>query len=613
MRAFFRFVPALFLIASVAAARADDGGTVLHGLSLFGAFKYGPEFTHFDYVDPDAPKGGTVTLAAIGTYDTLNPFTLRGIAADGAGGIFDTLMIGAADEVSVQYGLVAQSVERAPDNSWVLFHLRPEARFHDGSPMTPEDVVWTFETLKTKGHPSFRITLADVVKAEVVGAHEVKFTFANGDNREAPLYVGQLPVLSRKYWEGRDFEKTTVEPPLGSGPYRIESVEPGRSITYARVKDYWAQNLPVRRGTGNFDTLRYDYYRDTSVALEAFKAGQYDFRQEFTAKDWATGYDSPALRQKLILKDEIHHQLTEGMQGFVFNTRKPLFQDPRVRQALGYAFDFEWINKNLMYGAYQRTKSWFSNSVFAATGLPGAAERAILEKYRGRIPEAVFTTPYEPPTTDGSGNLHDNLREALRLLKQAGWSFKGDQLVNDKTGEPFTFEILYPEERLQRIMIPFSQNLARLGIRTQLRLVDPAQYQNRVRDFDYDFIMNRWGGSFPPGNELRDLFTGEAAKTPGSSNFMGAADPVLDALVEETVSAKTLDEVTNAAHALDRVALYGYYVIPHYYSGTFRVAYWDKFGRPKVAPKYALGFDAWWVDPAREAQMAQQKQGIKAQ
>ncbi len=605
------FLALAFLLPSLA-ARAEDGGAQ-HGIAIFGKFKYGPDFTHFDYVNPDAPKGGAVKLAAIGTYDTLNPFTLRGIAADGVGAIFDTLMVGSNDEISVQYGLVAQSVERAPDNSWIVFNLRPEARFHDGSPMTPEDVVWTFETLKTKGHPVWRITLADVVKAEKTGEHAVKFTFRNGDNREAPIYVGQLPVLSKRYWEGRDFEKTTVEPPLGSGPYKIESFEPGRSITYARVKDYWAANLPVRRGSNNFDSIRYDYYRDMSVALEAFKAGQYDWRQEFTAKDWATGYDSPALRAGLIVKQEIPYEVTEGMQGFVYNTRKPLFQDPRVREALAYAFDFQWLNKNLMYGAYKRTKSWFSNSIFAATGKPSPAELEILNKYKGRIPDAVFTTPYEPPMTNGSGDIRDNLRQALRLLKEAGWSFKGSRLVNDKTGQPFEFEILNFEERVERIMLPFTQNLARLGIKAQLRLVDPAQYQNRIRDFDYDMIMNRWGGSFPPGNELLNIFTSQSAKTPGSDNYMGAADPVLDELVQNVVSAKDLDRLTMAARVLDRVALYGYYVIPQWYAGYFRVAYWDKFGRPKIAPKYALGFDDWWIEPARETATSAKKQEIKTQ
>lgn len=590
------------LLAWGAPPVAEAAGS--HGFSPFGELKYGPDFKNFDYADPDAPKGGTVRLSSVGTFDTLNPFTLRGIAAAGIGSIFDTLMAPSEDEISAQYGLIAQTVELAPDRTSISYQLRPEARFQDGSPVTPEDVVFTFETLKTKGHPSFRIALADVVKAEKTGPRGVKFTFANGDNREAPLYVGQLPVLSRKYWEGRKFEDTTLDAPLSSGPYKVAAVEPGRSITFERVKDYWAKDLPVRRGSNNFDTIRYDYYRDMSVSLEAFKAGQFDWRQEFTAKDWATGYDVPAAKDGRIVKEQIPNAIPAGMQAFVYNTRKPLFQDRRVREALGYAFDFEWANKNLMYDAYHRTKSWFANSVFASSGLPGKEELAILEKFRGRIPDTVFTQAYEPPKTDGTGNIRDNLRKGLELLKEAGWSFKGGRLVDDRTGKNFEFEILYDDQRMERILLPFKQNLERIGITAQLRLVDPAQYQNRVRDFDYDMITGIWGGSMPPGNELRDMFSGEAAKTPGTSNYMGVADPVVDALVEEAISTQKLDKLTIAAHALDRVLLQNHYVIPEWYAGYFRVAYWNKFGRPATPPKYGIGFDDWWIDPAREKTLA---------
>lgn len=602
-----RCLPSAALILPLLLAPAMPlaaGAAESHGFSPFGELKYGPDFKNFDYVNPDAPKGGTVRLSAIGTFDTLNPFTLRGLAAAGVTAIYDTLMMPSQDEISSQYGLIAQSVELAPDHASILYHLRPEARFHDGSPVTPEDVVFTFETLKTKGHPSFRIALADVVKAEKAGPYAVRFAFANGNNREAPLYVGQLPVLPRKYWEGRKFEDTTLDPPLGSGPYRIAAVEPGRSVTFERVKDYWAKDLPVRRGSNNFDRIRYDYYRDMSVSLEAFKAGQFDWRQEFTAKDWATGYDVPAAKDGRIVKDQIPNGIPAGMQALIYNTRKPFFQDRRVREALGYAFDFEWANKSLMYDAYRRTKSWFANSVFAASGLPGKEELAILERFRGRIPDTVFTQPYEPPKTDGTGNIRENLRKGLQLLKEAGWSFREGRLVDDRTGKNFEFEILYDDQRMERILLPFKQNLERIGVVAQLRLVDPAQYQNRVRDFDYDMISGIWAGSMPPGNELRDMFSSEAAKTPGTSNYMGVADPVADALVEEVVSAQKLDRLTIAAHALDRVMLQNHDVIPQWYAGYFRVAYWNKFGRPARAPDYGLGFDDWWIDPAREATLA---------
>jgi len=593
-------LPALFLaLVPFLAQAAESRGS--YGFSPFGELKYAKDFKHFDYVNADAPKGGMVRLASVGTFDTLNPFTLRGMAGAGAGSVFDTLMIPSEDEISAQYGLIAHSVELAPDRKSILYRLRPEARFHDGSPIGPEDVVFTFETLKEKGHPSYRIMLAEVVKAEKTGEHEVKFSFANGNNREVPLYVGQLPILSKKYWQGKKFEDTTLDAPLGSGPYKVAAVEPGRSITYERVKDYWAKDLPVRRGSNNFDTIRYDYYRDMSVSLEAFKAGQFDWRQEYTAKDWATGYDVPAVKDGRIVKEQIPNGIPAGMQGFVFNTRKPLFQDRRVREALNYAFDFEWANKTLMYDAYHRTESWFANSVFASSGLPAGEELAILEKYRGRVPETVFTQAFELPKTDGSGNIRDNLRKGLQILKDAGWSFKEGKLVNDKTGQNFAFEILYDDQRMERIILPFKQNLERMGITAQLRLVDPAQYQNRVRDFDYEMITTVWGPSLPPGNELRDMFSAEAANTPGTANYMGVADPVVDALVEEVVSAQKIEPLTIAARALDRVLLSNQYVIPQWYAGYFRVAYWNKFGRPATPPKYGIGFDQWWIDPALES------------
>lgn len=589
--------------SQTAAAR----GASAHGLSMYGDLKYGPGFRHFAYASPDAPKGGDVRLAAIGTFDTLNPFVLKGVAAAGIAELFDTLTVGSADEPFSQYGLVAESIEAPADRSWVAFGLRPEARFHDGSPMTADDVIWTFETLKTKGHPFFRSYYAQVVKAEKASERKVRFTFGPGDNRELPLIVGQLPVLSRAYWSKRDFEKTTLEPPLGSGPYKVEAVDAGRSITYRRVKDYWAAKLPVKVGTDNFDTIRYDYYRDITVAVEAFKGGEYDFRAENVAKNWATAYNVPAVAQGLIKKEEIRNEVPTGMQAFVYNTRRPMFQDPRVRRALAHAFDFEWTNRNLFYGAYSRTRSFFSNSELASSGLPGPDELRVLELFRGKVPEEVFTKEYRPPTTDGSGNNREGAREALNLLKEAGWVVKGQKLVNATTGEPLAFEILLSDPTWERIALPFAKNLERLGVTARVRTVDTAQYQNRIDGFDFDMTVWLWGQSLSPGNEQRDLWGSAAAGVRGSRNLAGIRDPVVDRLIDLVITAPDRKSLVARTRALDRVLLWGHYVIPHWHIQAFRVAYWDKFGRPATTPKYALGFDTWWIDAKKEAALARRK------
>ncbi|MGO8916675.1 MAG: extracellular solute-binding protein [Stellaceae bacterium] len=591
---------ALAAAAGLVPAAAEDGVTRSHGLSLFGDLKYGADFKNFDYANPDAPKGGSVRYAAVGTFDTLNPYQLKGNKAAGLALLFDTLMAASYDEPSSEYGLVAESVDLPRDRRWVQYNLRPEARFHDGSPITPEDVIWTLDTLKTKGDPHYRLYYADVIKAEKVGEHGVRFTFRSGDNRELPDIVGQLPVLPRTYWEGRDFEKTTLEPPLGSGPYKIDSVDAGRYIVYRRVADYWAKDLPVARGRNNFDVLRYDFYRDRQIALEAFKAGAYDIREEFTSKNWAIGYDSPALREGLFKKEDIPNKMPQGMQGLVYNLRRPLFGDRRVRAALDYLFDFEWTNKNLFYGAYKRTKSYFPNTDLAATGLPTPQELQILTQYKGEIPDEVFTEAYEPPTTDASGNIRDNIRQALRLLKEAGWSVKNERLVNDETGQPFEFEFLYPEADFERIFLPFKQNLARIGIVMNLRNVDPAQYQNRMNKFDYDMTMVRFPATLSPGNEQRDLFGSAAADEEGSDNIMGVKSKAVDALIDLIVSAPSRPELMVRAHAYDRVLLQGHYLITGWYQSSFHVTFWDRFGRPKENPPYALATDTWWIDPQRE-------------
>ena len=591
---------------SMAATEPAPAGS--HGISLFGELKYGPDFKNFDYANPNAPKGGMMKLSAIGTYDTLNPYIVKGVPATGIGQIFDTLTTASEDEPGSEYGLVAETIEVAPDKLSVLYTLRKEARFHDGSPMTPADMVWTFETLRQKGHPMYRSYYGDVTKVEPEGERGIRFRFKDANNRELPQILGQMPVLSKAYWSGKDFEKTTLDPPLGSGAYKIDSLDPGRSITYRRVADYWGANLPVNKGRFNVDVIRYDYYRDGTIALEAFKAGQYDVRRENSSKSWATGYDSPALREGLIKKETIPNQLPSGMQGLGYNLRRPMFQDPRVRQALAYGFDFEWSNKNLFYGLYKRTRSYFDNSELAATGVPQGEELKILEPFRGKIPDEVFTKEYDPPKYDGSGNIRDGLREALNLLKAAGWTFKSEKLVNDQTGQPFEFEIVLNDPQMERIVLPFAKNLERMGISAHVRTIDTAQYEKRMETFDYDMAIEVFGQSLSPGNEQREFWGSKAADEQGSRNTLGIKNPVIDELVEALIRAPDRASLVAHTHALDRILQYGYYVIPQFHLGAFWIAYWDKFRRPEVSPKYGFGLDSWWVDPKAE-QTVEAKKG----
>jgi microcin C transport system substrate-binding protein len=595
LAAFAGLLPAAAIVPNAAA----QDGAASHALILHGAPKYPADFPHFDYANPDAPKGGEVILAAIGTFDSLNPFILRGVAAAGLGLAFDTLLTGSYDEAFTEYGLLAESIELPADRKWVAFTLRPEARFHDGKPVTAADVVWSFEMLKSKGAPFYRAYYADVQKAEALGEHKVKFSFGGPTNMELPLIIGQMPVLPKHYFADKEFERTTLEPIPGSGPYRIASFEPGRAITYERVADYWARDLGVNKGRHNFDRIRFDYYRDATVAIEAFKAGAYDFRQENSAKEWATAYDFPALRQGLVVQREIPHELPTGMQGFVMNTRRAIFSDPRVRQAMNYAFDFEWSNKALFHGAYSRTESYFSNSELASRGLPEGEELKILERFRGQIPDTVFTTEYKAPVTDGSGNNRANLRIALGLLREAGWQVKDGKLVN-AAGEPFAFEILLSSPTFERVALPYAKNLERLGIQASVRTVDTAQYQNRTDNFDFDMTVEGWGQSLSPGNEQRDFWGSSRRDEPGSRNTAGIADPVVDQLIDLVIQAPDRESLIARTRALDRVLLWGHYVVPHWHIRVFRTVYWNKFAQPEIAPKYALGFlDLWWIDPAK--------------
>ena len=595
------------LLSCSGMALAGQDVMVSYALAMHGTPKYGPDFRHFDYVNPNAPKGGDVRLHAIGTFDTLNAFTLKGVPAVGIGLIYDTLLTSSYDEAFSEYGLLVEKVRIPEDRSWVSFTLRKEARWHDGKPVSPEDVIFSLETLKSKGHPFYRAYYANVTGVEKTGDREVKFTFSGGENRELPLIIGQMPVFPKHYWENRDFEKTTLDPPLGSGPYRIQSFDPGRSITYTRLHDYWGKDLPVQKGRHNFDSLRYDYYRDSTVALEAFKAGEYDFRNENVSKDWATAYDVPAVKNGMIKKEVIRHEQPTGMQGFVFNTRRPMFKDRQVRKALAFAFDFEWANKNLFYGQYTRTKSYFSNSELASEGLPGPEEMKILEPFRKVLPGEVFTEEYDPPKTEGDGNIRSNLREALKLLQSSGWVIKERKMVHKGTGDPFSFEILLNSPSWERICLPFAKNLERLGIDVSVRTVDTAQYQKRIEEFDFDMIVDVFPQSLSPGNEQRDFWGSKAADEKGSRNSIGIKDPTVDALIDFVISAPDRESLIARTRALDRVLLWGYYIIPHWHIQSFRVAYWDKFGRPELTPKYSLGFDTWWIDPQKEQRLQDRK------
>jgi len=572
-----------------------------HGLSVFGDLKYPPDFEHFDYADPDAIKGGSVTLGRVGSYDNLNPWILKGQAAIGATTLYDTLTARSNNEPGTAYGLLAESIEVADDKRWVIFRLRREARWHDGVALTADDVVWTFDSIMSEGHPRYRTYWQAVATAEAIDPHTVKFSFKEGNNAELPLIIGELPVMPKHFWAEREFATTTLEPLLGSGPYRFGKIDPGRSISYERVDDYWGRNLPVRVGHENFDVLRYDYYRDASVMLEAFKAGDIDFRLENIARNWATAYEFPAVKEGRVVREELPDKALQTMQGFVVNLRQARFQDRRVREALGYAFDFEWMNENLFFGAYERTHSYFQNSEMQASGLPDGRELEILENLREQVPQSVFTEEFSLPSTDGSGNLRANYRQALRLFKEAGFSVRDGKMTNDATGENLDMEFLLGSASFEKIGLAYAKTLERLGITLKVRIVDSAQYEKRSEDFDFDMIIGAWRQSESPGNEQVDYWGSSTANKPGSRNTMGIANPAVDAIIKLIVAADSRDEQVAAARALDRVLLHERYIIPQWFGPTHRVAYWNKFSHPEIMPTTVLGFETWWVDPEKDA------------
>lgn len=602
------FAAGFGLVAFSGPAMAQQGPIRTHALSLLGDPALPADFPHWPWVNPDAPKGGEVTLTALGSFDSLNPFILRGTAAVGLVNIYDQLLASSSDEASTEYAHLAEVVEIPADRMGVSFELRANARWHDGQPITAEDVVWTFNTLRSQGRPFFRAYWGDVTEAVAESPRRVTFRFRTNENRELALILGQIYVLPKHFWEGRDFARPLQDIPLGSGGYRVESFDSGRSINYRRVADAWSAGLNTKRGTQNFDVLRYEYFRDTTVAFEAFKAGQIHFRTENIARNWATGYDFPAARRGLVKRDEIRHQLPTGMQAFVMNLRRPLFQDARVREALMMVFDYEWLNANIFNGLYARTGSFFSNSELASSGLPQGRELAILERYRGRVPESVFTTEFRLPTTDASGNNRDGLRRALTLMREAGWEVRNRRLVNAQ-GQGFSFEILLNGASFERVALPYVQWLQRLGIEARVRTVDPAQYQVRTDAFDYDMTVDVIGQSLSPGNEQRDYWTCAKARENGSQNIAGICDPVIDELVEMLINAPDREELIARTRALDRVLLHHHFVIPQWHNRLFWVAFWDRFGRPERNPRYALGFDSWWLDAARDAALTAARRG----
>ena len=597
----FRFVGVAMLFGGHAAAAEEVPWR--HGIAMYGEPKYGADFKHFDYVNPNAPKGGLARLQAIGGFDTLNPFTSKGHAAAGSGLIYDTLLESSKDETHSAYASLAEAVRTPEDRSWVAFRLDADARWHDGKPVTADDLIFTFDVLMEKGPPSIRFYYSDVDRAIKVDERTVKFTIKN-HNREMPLILGDLPVLPKHYWEGRDFEKTTLEPPPGSGPYRIKAVDAPRSITYERVGNYWGADKPSHEGLDNFGEIRYDYYRDATVAIEAFKAGEYDFRDENSSKHWATAYDIGPVEDGRILREEVEHHRPVGMQAFVFNTRRAFFRDARVRLALAQAFDFEWLNANLFHGEYKRTRSFFDNSELAATGLPSPEELKLLEPYRDIVPPEVFAREYAPPSAaGGSPSVRRNLLKADRLLKDAGWIIRDMRRVNAETGRPLAFEVLLSMPLMERVVLSMRRNLRRLGVDIAIRTVDTAQYVERRRAFDFDMIVGVWPQSLNPGSEQLDFWSSEAAARNGSRNYAGIRNKAVDGLIRKIVSAPDRAALVTATRALDRVLQWNHYVIPQYHLAHDRLIFWNKFGRPDVIPMRGYQFSAWWVDPAKAAKL----------
>ena len=591
----------LWLLVGTLTAWAGPRIIVSHALSLHGKPRYLAGFAHFDYVNPDAPKGGTLRQWVQGTYDNFNRYALRGLAAAGSDALYDTLMAASEDEIEVHYGLIAQKVEYSDDYTWIIFHLNPKAQAQDGSPITSEDVAFSFNKFFNEGVPQFKQYYSDVAKVEALDKLRVKFTLKRGD-KAMMISLAQLTIIPKKYWESRKFGEPSTDVPLGTSAYTVKDYKIGQYVVWQRSPTYWALDLPVNRGQLNFDYLRYDYYRDETVAFEAFKAGEFDLYQENIAKNWATLYTGKNFDNGAIFKQDIPHEIPQGMQAMVFNIQRPLFKDRKVRQALNYAMDFEWMNKNLFYNQYVRTRSYFTNTPYEAKGLPSPEELKILAPLKGKIPDEVFTTVYNPPVTDGSGEIREQLRMALALLKEAGWEIRDQKLVSATTGQPFVFELLLVSPSMQRVAVPVQKNLARMGITMNIRQVDSSQYVNRLRNRDFDMIAEGYGAMAYPSTDLND--TWRSSYIDSTYNTAGVQDPAIDTLVDGCIANQENEQSLLVwGHALDRVLTWNYYVIPEWNLSKFRVAYWNKFSRPAVRPKYTFGLGSWWLDKDKEAKL----------
>jgi microcin C transport system substrate-binding protein len=595
----------------IGAARAEQEKNWRHGLSLYGELKYPPGFKQFDYVNANAPKGGTVRQIALGTFDNFNTAVagVKGSLAAGIEQIYETLLANSLDEVSTGYGLLAEAVSFPADFSSVTYRLRPQAKWHDGTPVTPDDVIFSFNAFK-KYSPQQSAYYRHVTKAEQTGEREVTFTFDAPGNHELPQIVGELAVIPKHWWEGtdgngkkRDIGETTLEAPLGSGPYRVKDFSAGRNIVFERVKDYWGRDVNVTIGQNNFDELHYEYFRDTTVALEAFKADSIDWRTENSAKNWATAYDFPAVSDKRVVLEEFPIRNTGVMQAFAFNIRREKFQDPRLRLAFNYAFDFEEMNKQIFYGQYKRIASYFEGTELASSGVPTGRELELLETVRDKVPADLFTKPYTNPVNGSPDKVRNNLREAIRLLKEAGYEIRDQQLANVKTGEQYAVELLAEDPSFERVYLFYKPSLERLGMNVTVRTVDEAQFENRVRSWDFDIITMMWQESLTPGNEQRGFWGSQAADQPGSENVVGIKNPAVDAMIEQVIFAKNRADLEAATHALDRVLLWNFYVVPQWTYGKVRTARWDRFGHPDPMPKYGrAAFPTfWWWDAARAA------------
>ena len=604
----------LFFISLALSFPASATITESHGYAQFGTLKYPAKFTHFDWVNPAAPKGGTLRVMAFGTFDTLNPYTFKGTSPVatpnflqyGVNELNEPLMVGtglyapSGDEPTSSYGLIARSVEYAEDRSWVVFNLRPEARFHDGKPITAYDVAFSYRLLLKEGHPQYRTNLQEVQRVDILGPQRIRFVFKRAGNPLLILRLGELPVLPQHYWKDRDFKATTFTPPLGSGPYRITQVQPGRQLVFERVKDYWGKDLPVNRGFNNFDRVEVEFYRDSDVAFEAFKAGEFDIYIEHQAKNWANGYNFPAVNRGEVIKAQVAHQIPTQTQGLFMNTRRATFADVRVREALGMMFDFEWTNRTLFSGAYQRALSYYPNSEFSATGVPQGHEWLLLSPYREQLPASLFSQAFSLPRTDGRGIPRDTLRKALGLLGEAGWKLNGQRLQNS-AGQPLRFELMLVNPNLERILQPYVENLASIGIDARLRTVDRAQYKQRLDQFDYDMILMTLNQTLSPGLEQWQYFHSSQVSVKGNKNYAGINNPVVDHLLEQLLAAQTRDDQLAAGRALARVLLWQHYMIPNWYLNYHRLAYRNRFAFV-TTPPYTLGLGAWWLKSMENAQ-----------